>query len=210
VAPSEDGSVTVTRAAAGSVTVHCGEALVRPGGEMYSPICYPLDQILLMCLLPLHRGVLVHSAGLCRDDRAVVFAGRSGGGKSTLSRLLAGTTGFLRMSDDRMVLRHAGGALRAFGTPWAGTERVAANQSACLAGLAFLHQSPTTHLRRISAREALGQLLPVASVPWFDQDLTARCLAFCGEVLEEVPLYELHFRRHEEVRDVVAELFSAV
>lgn len=199
-------------ASKGPVTIHCGaplrDARAAPG-ELISPLCYPLDQILLMCLLPQHHGVLVHSAGLRRGERAVVFPGRSGAGKSTLSRLLHGAAGLGRMSDDRMVLRRDAGGLRAWGTPWAGTEQVAENESAPLGAIAFLHQSPRSELRRIGPAEGLGQILPVASVPWFDEDLTARCLAFCDELLRGVPLYELHFRRHEEVREVVGELFSS-
>lgn len=192
------------------VVVHCGRALLGSGpaaGTLYSPLSYPLDQLLLMCLLPLRGGLLVHSAGVRRGERAVVCPGHSGAGKSTLSRLLQGRSDLVRISDDRMVLRRAGTSFEAWGTPWAGTERIAENEGAPLAALAFLHQSERTELRPIGPAEGLSQLLPVGSVPWFDLERATACLAFCDALLAGVPLYELHFRRHEEVGEVLDALF---
>lgn len=196
--------------AAPEVTVYCGERLAGTGEPLrtlHSPLSYPLDQLLLMCLLTLEGGLLVHSAGVRRGDRAVVCPGRSGAGKSTLSRLLEARPDLVRMSDDRMVLRASGARFRAWGTPWAGTERIAESDSAPLVALAFLHQSPRTELRPIGPAEGLPQLLAVGSVPWFDIERATECLAFCDALLREVPLYELHFRRHEEVGEVLEQLF---
>jgi len=192
------------------VTVHCGPSLLddaRGPGTLHSPLSYPLDQLLLMLILPSHQGVVVHAAGVRRGQRAVAFLGRSGAGKSTLSGLLAGRPELDRMSDDRIALRRVAGEFRAWGTPWAGTERVAANESAPLAAIAFLHKSNETRLQPIDPSAGLEQILPVASVPWFDREQMLSCLGFCEDLLARVPLYELHFRKHAEVGEVIAPLF---
>jgi len=192
------------------VRIHCGRFVERVGvaepGQVPSPLRYPLDQLLMMCLLPHHAGVLVHAAGVRRGEAGAVFAGHSGAGKSTLMGLLAGLAELSGLSDDRVVLREIGGAFRAFGSPWAGTGLVASPDSARLAAIAFLHQAPETRLERIGPQAALGQLLRTASIPWFDEDGMARSLAVCERLLTRVPTYELHFRKHEEVGEVVSGL----
>lgn len=193
------------------VTIHCGVPLVKresAGVTLRSPLGYPLDELLMMHLLSAHRGLLLHAAGVRKQDRVVVFPGRSGAGKSSLMRLLAGCEGLERLSDDRIVLREIGGSIRGYGTPWAGTELVAANGSGVVQAIAFLHQARETRIRRIDAREALAQLLPVTSILWFDSDRTRGALAFCEQLLVRVPFYELHFRKHAEVAASLAELMG--
>ena len=192
------------------VRLHCGGYPAREGSEdpglLPSPLQYPLDQILMMCLLPHHAGVLVHAAGVRRGEAAVVLPGHSGAGKSTLMGLLAGRGDLAGLSDDRVVIREIDASFHAFGTPWAGSGLVASRDGACLAAIAFLHQAPETHLERIGPAAALGQLLRTASVPWFDGDGLTRSLAVCEGLLARVPTYDLHFRKHEEVGEVISTL----
>lgn len=196
--------------AAAGVRLHCRPLVERAGGESHdafpSPLHYPLDQLLMLCVLPHHAGVLVHAAGVRRADTAAVFPGHSGAGKSTLMGLLAGRAELSGLSDDRIVIREIEGTFRAFGTPWAGTGLVASPDDAALAAIAFVHQAKETRLERIGPQAALGQLLRTASIPWFDDESTARSLGVCERLLARVPTYDLHFRRHEEVAEVVATL----
>ncbi len=192
------------------VLVHCGPFAEQAGSgdprELASPLYYPLDQLLLMCLLPRHAGLIVHAAGLRRGDAAAIFPGHSGAGKSTLMGLVAGRRELQGLSDDRVVVRELDGVFRAFGTPWAGTGHVASADGAELRAMAFLHQAPSTRLERIGPQAALGQLLRTASIPWFHEDARERSLAVCERLLARVPTWELHFRKHEEVGEQVASL----
>jgi len=203
------GRAWLARIAPGAAraTVHCGASGPK-GARPVSPLHYPLDQLLTMLLLPHHGGLLLHTAGVRSGGRAVVFPGRSGAGKSTIMSLLSGRPGLSGLSDDRIVIREVDGAFRAYGTPWAGTDPVVSPDSAGLAAIAFIHQAPATRLRRIEPAEALGQLLRTASIPWFDPETMTRSLAVCEELLERTPLYELHFRKHPEVADVLAPLLD--
>jgi hypothetical protein len=97
----------------------------------------------------------------------------------------------------------------AFGTPWPGSERVAANQGGELRALAFLHQAAESRLRRLSPEEALDQLVPVASILWYDMERMARSVKTCKLLLDQVPAYELHFRNTPDVHDLITELWAS-
>ena len=132
-----------------------------------NPIHDPLDQILTMFLLAERGGCIVHAAGVERGGRGVACIGRSGAGKTTLMGLLEGRTDLDRLSDDRLILR-VGEPPSISGTPWAGEGMVAANDTAGLTALIFLHQGPDHDLQPIAPREAAAQLLPTTSIPWLD------------------------------------------
>lgn len=195
------------------VTIHCGE-LLRATHEVgdrvvRNPLRYPLDQILMLSLLPPRGRLVVHGAGAVRGGVGLAFPGYSGAGKSTISRLMKSRPDILGLSDDRIVLEapvEGGGAI-VHGTPWSGDERVAANAKALAAALVFLHHSQENALRRIDAKAALRQLLPTACIPWFDEEGASLGLGVCEAIIDAVPAYELHFRPEVEALDVLQALW---
>jgi hypothetical protein len=193
------------------VVVYCGPQLVVEdhGGqgvrEIRNPLRYPLDQIVMLGLLP--GGLVVHGAGAVRGGIGLAFPGRSGAGKSTLMRLMREAPGASGLSDDRVALRTTGGAATVHGTPWAGDERVAAQANAPLRALVFLHQAKENRLVPIDAREALTQLLPTVCIPWFEPEGVALGLTVCGALVGMVPAYELHFRPEVAALSVLDDLW---
>ena len=133
---------------------------------MANPLHYPLDQLILMFCLPSHSGVLVHAAGVSRNNKGLLLAGKSGAGKTTFMRQCQMRSDIEGLSDDRIIVRNQNNELRMHGTPWAGEGRVARAQHSTFAALTFLHQSPTNELRKISPQEAFRQLMPTASILW--------------------------------------------
>lgn len=194
------------------VTVLCGKGLLREadgGVALLNPIRYPLDQLLLMYILAHNEGVLLHAAGADIGGKGFLFPGQSGAGKTTIARLLAASPEVEVLSDDRIVVRKVGGTFRAFGTPWPGEARIARNESVPLSGVFFISHAPFDGIREMGAEEALERLLPVASVPWYDREVMPRVLDFCGDLLQGVPAYELHFQPTSDVVDLLRRFASA-
>ncbi len=181
----------------GDIEVVCGPGMFRDDGNgvraTLNPLCYPLDQILLSYLLG-GTGVIMHAAGFRVAGRGLVFAGASGAGKSTVSRLFAAHGATDPLSDDRIIVRRSGQGFAAWGTPWPGEAKIAENRSLPLDALFFLNQAPHNAVRRLAPGPALARLLPLVSIPWYDPEPLARSLAFCDELLTGVPAYELQFR----------------
>lgn len=194
----------------GRITVHCGEPLREhlpgSGPRLRNPLHYPLDQLLLAFLLAPHRGLVCHAAGFERAGGGVLFAGRSGAGKTTISRWAARRPDFDVISDDRVVIRRAADTIFVHGTPWAGEGRMAEHRAAPLGALVFLHQAERNELERITSGAALEQLLPVLSILWFDRPRMEAALNFCSELVAEVPAYNFHFRPEEAALDVLDDL----
>jgi len=179
-----------------AVAVVCDPEFVEQSPNLLriaNPIHYPLDQLLTMMLLSSRGGCVVHAAGVHRSGRGIACIGRSGSGKTTLMGLLDEAGGLGRLSDDRLILR-AGGPHLVSGTPWAGEGMVAANHTAELAALLFLHQGPAHELTAVSPQQAAAQLLPTTSIPWFDEGAMTGCLDTLDRLVNTVPAYNLMFR----------------
>lgn len=193
------------------VTVYCSEELLgrtNGKGTASNPVRYPLDQILLMYYLAERQGALFHAAGMSIDGKGYIFPGKSGAGKSTITRQFAGRKNVGLLSDDRVVVRRIERAFQAFGTPWPGEEGIAKNTSVPLSGIFFIAHASDNEIREISRQEALEKLLPVASIPWYDREVMPDVLQFCERLISQVPTYELHFRPDVEVVDVLKEFVS--
>ncbi len=93
----------------------------RQGRIRQSANPYSIDTVLRIVhtlVLARQGGFLLHAASAVRNGKAFVFAGASGAGKTTLSRLAPGDADVL--SDEISYVRREAGGYYAYGTPFAG------------------------------------------------------------------------------------------
>ncbi len=193
------------------VSIKCDERFIIEGAPdiiSANPVRYPLDQILLMYHLSNRRGLIVHAAGSSINNRGLIFAGRSGSGKSTISRLIAERSKEPLLSDDRVVIRGNGNGYFAYGTPWPGEEGIASNSEVEVGGLFFIHHGTENIANEISPIDAIERLLPAVSSPWFDRETVAGILSSCDDLIRNVPCYDLHFYPDHNLFDFVKEILS--
>ena len=193
---------------ASRVFVYCGSPLLKAQGEktdLINPICYPLDQLLLMYHLAYREGALAHAAGIELEGRGLIFPGCSGAGKSTLTRLFADCQMGNLLSDERVVLRLTGTGWQVFGTPWAGTAGVGSNGCAPLTGMFFLKHDNQNLLRRITAENAMERLLPILSIPWYDDEVVPLIIASAKNLAARVPGYEMSFKPDRSAVDFLVQ-----
>lgn len=207
-----DGSECITRfdLPLEKAVVHCARIdILEADGKrtVRNPFTFPLDQLLLMYALAEREGALIHAAGIDYHGRGFLFAGRSGAGKSTLSRNFA-LKGCEMVSDDRIVVRRINNSFRIFGTPWAGEAGIAQNRDLPLEGILFIRHGTEHVMKEITPAEAAERLMPVTSIPWFDQKIVLSILSFCEDVTAHVPAYELSFKPEVGVVDVFEEFIS--
>jgi hypothetical protein len=192
-------------------TICCSkEAIVEKDGAVtvHNPLHYPLDQLLMMYILAQNSGSIIHAAGMEINGLGYIFPGRSGAGKSTLSRQFRGRRDAAVLSDDRIVVRQIDNGYVAYGTPWPGDEGIAVNRGVPLAGIFFMSHGKSNSIKEMSPQKAAERLLPVISIPWYDQVLTSKVLSFCDELVTTIPAYELHFKPGIETADFLVESIS--
>jgi len=131
------------------------------GQVFQSPNPYSLDTLLRIVhslVLAEQGGFLVHAASAIRNGRGFLFAGVSGAGKTTLSRLAPPDATVL--TDEISYVVKDGNTYRAYGTPFAGElARVGANVSAPLVELYLLEKGHENKIEPIEPAAAVLALM---------------------------------------------------
>jgi hypothetical protein len=166
-----------------------------PGSGPRNALEFPLDELLFQHRLSLDGGMEVHACGMLDRGRVALFPGRSGAGKSTMARLWrAHANGAVALSDDRVVVRRARGALRAWGTPWHGEGRFASPRAGRLAAVFFLRRGARSRAVPLAPALAAAELFARAFPPPWHRRAVDRVLARCADVARSVPCYLLRVR----------------
>ena len=119
-----------------------------------------------------HNGVSIHSSTVTLGDKAYMFLGKSGTGKSTHSRMWLEAFGESELlNDDNPMIRIECGEVKVYGTPWSGKTHCYKNRSAQVQGVVRLRQAPENRFTRRRGCEAFVEMLPSCAVLRFDDEL---------------------------------------
>jgi hypothetical protein len=159
------------------------------------PNPYSIDAVLRIThslVLAEQGGFLVHAASAIRGGLAYLFAGVSGAGKTTISRLAPSDA--VVLSDEISYVRKIDGVYRAYGTPFAGElARSGANTSAPLRAVYLLEQGPQNRIAPIplavAARSLMRHLLFFAQ----EKEMVARVFDSVIEFVSRVEVSRLVF-----------------
>ena len=166
---------------------------------------YAIDSVLRIVhtlILAKQGGFLVHAASVIRGGRAFLFAGVSGAGKTTLSRL-APSDGTL-LTDEISYVRRERDEYVACGTPFAGElARVGENLSAPLHTLFLLEKGLENRVEPVAVTEAIRLLL--RNILFFAEDTELVRLVFQSacEFVQRVPVRRLIFVPDERVWEMI-------
>jgi hypothetical protein len=170
-------------------TLHARE---RSSSGAWMPLRHPHDQILIGNRLAYLGAGLVHGCGVALGNRALLFCGRSGAGKTTIARLWR-EAGARILNDDRMVVHGADGRAVASATPWHGQEGEIHPETVPLAAIFHLNQAPHNALRRLSPAQSVARLMATSFAPFYLDAAVGLLLESFGRVLGDVPSFELDF-----------------
>ncbi len=171
------------------------DAAAGQGRIWQSASPYAIDTVLRIVhsmVLARQGGFLLHAASAIRNGRAFLFAGISGAGKTTISRLAPADATVL--TDEISYIRREGDGYRACGTPFAGElARIGENQSAPLAKLFFLAKGRENSIEPVTTAEALRLLM--RNILFFADDAELVNLVFqtACQFVEHVPVQRLTF-----------------
>ncbi|MGO8818700.1 MAG: hypothetical protein ACLQVG_28995 [Terriglobia bacterium] len=190
---------------------------------------YSIDgvlRILHSLILARDGGLLVHAASAVRNGRAFVFAGVSGTGKTTISRLAPPDVTLL--TDEITYLRETGygtrdtgrrtpvpeppapipqspePAFQAYGTPFAGElARIGKKTRAPLATLFLLQQGPENRIEPVSEGQAARELMRHVLFFAHDTELVGMVFDTVCDFVRRVQVRRLVFTRDARVWDLI-------
>ena len=178
------------------------EATALPGSLSY-PLAYPLEEVLMINLLPQYQGILFHAAAVNNDGHGYIFIGPSGAGKSTLSAQWKHEKGSTVLSDDRVIVRWQEGQFWAYGTPWHGTAQTAAPLSVPLDKIFLIKHAAKNKATALSPSTATARMLAYAFPTYWDTGGMSATLELLARLGQTVPCYELGFVPDHKVTDYI-------
>jgi hypothetical protein len=177
----------------------------RRGRIRQSANPYSLDTVLRIVhtlVLAREGGFLAHAASVVRNGRAFLFAGASGAGKTTLSRLAPPDAAIL--SDEVSYVRREIGGYHAYGTPFAGElARSGENVKAPLAAVYLLEHGQENRIDAVGAADAARGLL--ANILFFAEDapLVRAVFRSALDFVGRVPVRRLTFMPDARVWELI-------
>jgi len=181
------------------------DPVARRGRIRQSANPYALDTVLrILHTLALadEGGFLVHASSAVRNDRAFLFAGVSGAGKTTISRLAPTDANVL--TDEISYVRKEGRGYVAYGTPFAGDlARPGDNLKAPIAAVYLLAKGSENRIESIDPAAAARALL--TNILFFAADRGSIQAVFVAamDFVESVPIRRLTFVPDGGVWDLV-------
>lgn len=183
----------------------------RTGTIRESANPYSIDAVLrIVHTLVLARersGFLLHAASAIRNGKAFLFAGVSGAGKTTISRLapadatlLTDEISYVRKQD---IHKQDSGYI-AYGTPFTGElAKLGENISAPISRLYLLAQGPENRIDPVAPGQATRELL--ANLLFFaeDQELVQKMFHSACEFVSHVPVSRLTFLPDARVWEMI-------
>lgn len=164
----------------------------------FTDIIYDFLQVLLINYFALRKSnIFVHSIGLKDlDGKGLLFAGKSGAGKSTIARLWHKYSKAMVLNDDRIIVSKVNGNFFIHSSPWHGafSDYLKSHiESAPLNRLFFISHSLQNKIKRISEKEAFNLLYPTLFPTFWDKGCLENIVLFCQELVKRVPCYMLGF-----------------
>ena len=156
------------------------------------------------------RGVLAHASLVELHGQGVMFAGRSGIGKTTQAELWSRYLGARVLNGDKVLLTPREKGYLAWGSPWKGSSPYAVNESAPLKAAVILEQGEENRMERLTSPGCLERFLPHVFYPVWDEAASAGMMEGLDILMSYLPVYRLSCRPDEEAARLAYEtIFGA-
>ncbi|MDD5097221.1 MAG: hypothetical protein PHU59_01875 [Candidatus Omnitrophica bacterium] len=176
-----------------------------------SDIIYDFLQVLLInYFAQRNQGIFTHAVGIKDTSKqGLLFAGKSGCGKSTTARIWHKHSKAMVLNDDRIIVRKINEKFFIYGSPWHGDFNdylITRVESAKLAKLFFIHHAPKNIVNRVSTKQAFGLLYPAIFPTFWDKKCLNNIVLFCHDLISSVPCFSLGFVNKKKVIEFVRKI----
>lgn len=167
-------------------------------------IIYDFLQVLLInYLAQRNTGIFIHAIGVKDlDGKGLLFAGKSGCGKTTTAKLWHKYSKAMVLNDDRIIVRKLNSKFFIYGSPWHGefSDYLASRiESAPLRKVFFIHHAPCNTVREVSPKQAFNLLYPALFPTFWNKEYLENIVSFSQDLINNVSCYSLGFVNDKKV-----------
>lgn len=153
-------------------------------------------------IVHINWGLLIHSSCVVERNKAHIFTGQSGTGKSTAAELSYPRT---LLSDEATILKITGDELIAFDSPFRSEmNEKSAKESYSLGSIQLLHQSFTNKRIEIMKSDSLLLLLDKIFYWAYDAEETKTIFKLLKHLVDNVSVYDLHFQKNDTFWELIS------
>lgn len=137
------------------------------------------------------NGFLIHAASLIKKGAGFLFPGKSGTGKTTITRL---STDSIPLSDEVSLIKMVNGKYHAFGTPfWNKLTITGENTHIPLKHIYLPKKDKRNYKKSVSPVKTLEGLIPNVLFFLDDDKFKMQLFDICYDFATTIPAYDLHF-----------------
>ncbi len=147
--------------------------------------------------------VVIHSASLLYRDRAWLFAGHSGAGKSTHTKLWQEVLQAPLLNGDLNLLEYKDGRTKVHGLPWCGTSGISTTESHPLGGIVLLKKADHNYVEALSPNQKQLLVAQRFISPAWTAELLQKNLKLTESIVEGILVCRLHCTKNRSVVDTM-------
>ena len=137
------------------------------------------------------NALILHSAYIRFQGKAILFSAPSGTGKSTQAGLWEEYRSAEQLNGDRSLLRKISGVWHACGWPVCGSSEICNNADTPLCAIVMLSQGKSNEISRLAPMAAFSQLYTQITINRWNRDYLTRAMDEIETLVREIPIYHL-------------------
>lgn len=164
----------------------------------------PLDTVRFFSCAGMHskllqrEGVVFHSSYIEWNEKAILFAGASGIGKSTQADLWVQCEHAQLINGDRTLIRKKNDTWMAYGYPCCGSSAVCVNRTLPIAAIVILEQGLENRIEIIKEKQKICSILTGSEIYRWNINEIDRVCQVASKMIKEIPIVKLVCRQDRE------------
>lgn len=164
---------------------------------------YPSFHLILYYFLESQNCLMMHASGVFKNkERAYLFSGFSGAGKSTISRIFA-ENDYEIINDDRLILRKIGSKWTIYNSPMFYQEKP---QSASLSSIFLIAHGQQNQIHQLNGASALASVLSFCLQHNYNPKIIQKNISLITDLLLNVSVYQLAFLPESSIVNFIEKL----
>lgn len=189
----------------GKVSLYCAAGDGEEKREALKEGIFHALRFAFLILAGQHDMYVLHSVSVCYRERAWLFCGSSGTGKSTHGRLWEAEYKTPVLNGDLNCIGFEGEIPVAYGIPWCGTSGIYTTKQYLLGGIAFLSRAEKDEVKSCPEEKKPLSFMQRTISPTWKEDQLRDVLFFAERVSGKVPFYELRCTKKASAARVMKE-----